>query len=146
MKNPSTRTVLRRHILAIFGATAFCTLIPAILYGTLIVWSRDSGGPLNLLLIPATGAVVGLTLSLVIFLPVSLVAEKTSARNWLLGVGALVVVLAAPVILAWMSVRTLKPQYRLYLVMGSVSVYVVAAFFVYLASLALSSRIWPRFQ
>jgi hypothetical protein len=146
MKNPSTTAILRRHILAIFGATAFCTLVPTILYGTLIVWSRDIGGPLNLILIPATGAVVGLMLSLVIFLPMSLVAEKASLRNWLSAVGALLVVLAVPTILAWMFARTLKPQYRLYLVMGSVSVYIVAAFFVYLAALALPSRIWPRFR
>jgi hypothetical protein len=137
---------LRRHILAISGATGFCTLVPTILYGTLIVCSRDIGGPLNLILIPATSAVVGLILSLVIFLPMSLVAEKTSLRNWLLAVGALLVVLAVPVLLAWMYVRTLKSQHRLHLVMGSVSVYIVAAFFVYLAILTLSSRICPRFQ
>jgi hypothetical protein len=45
------------------------TLIPTALYGGLIVWSGDLGGPLNLVLIPAISAVIGFVISLLIFFP-----------------------------------------------------------------------------
>ena len=79
-------------------------------------------------------------------MPVSLIAEKTNLKTWLRIVGVSLATLMVPVALAWASVGTMKPQNRVYLVVGSVSVYVVAGFFVYLCSLAVSPRVLRKSQ
>jgi hypothetical protein len=58
-----------RHVFAIVCSGGLMTLIPTALYGGLIVWSGDLGGPLNLVLIPAISAVIGFVISLLIFFP-----------------------------------------------------------------------------
>jgi hypothetical protein len=63
---------------------------------------------------------------------VSLCKLTGDLKTWLRVVGASLAALTVPVALAWASVRTIKPQDRVYLVVGSVGVYVVAGFFVYL--------------
>jgi hypothetical protein len=146
MENTPFRRPFGSHIFAIVCGTAFFTIVPSALYGGLIVWSGDLGGPLNLFLIPVMSAAAGFALSLVIFMPVSLLAEETSLKTWLRIVGVSLVALTVPVALAWASAGAIKPQHRVYLVVGSVSVYVVAGFFVYLCSLALSPRILRRSQ
>jgi len=57
------------HVFAIVCGTAFFTIVPSALYGGLILWSGDLGGPLNLILIPVVSAVAGFALSLAIFMP-----------------------------------------------------------------------------
>jgi hypothetical protein len=113
------------------------------LYGALIVWSGDLGGPLNLVIIPITSAIVGLGVSLVVFMPISLLAEYSSLQRWRQTVGGLLVALTAIGVLAWIFVGTIKPQNRVFLAVGSVCLYFVGGFFVYLCCLAVCRRIWP---
>ena len=54
------------------------TLIPMASYVGLIAWSGDLGGPLNLIFIPAMSVALGFVVSLLIFLPLSLLAETNS--------------------------------------------------------------------
>jgi hypothetical protein len=82
-------------------------------------------------------AVGGITIRLVLFVPVSLLAERTNLQSWRRNVGVLLVALTVPVALAGASVGTISPQNQVYLVVSSVGVYVIAGFFVYLCSLAL---------
>src|SRR5262249_1870495 len=122
---PTTRWI-GRHLLATICAAAFFTIVPSALYGGLVVWFCNLVGPLNLILIPAVSAVAGFTISVVLFVPVSLLAERTNLQNWRRMVAVLLVALTVPVALTWASVGTIKPQNRVNLVVSSVSVYVVA--------------------
>jgi hypothetical protein len=132
-----------RHFLALSCTTAFLTIVPMVLYGGLIVWSGDLGGPLNLIIIPIISALIGFGVSLIVFMPVSLVAESSSFRHWLTIVGGLLVALTAVVVLVWIFVRTIKPENRVYVVVGSVCLYLVGGFFVYLCCLGVGRRLWP---
>ena len=120
------------------------TLIPTALYGGLIVWSGDLGGPLNLVLIPAISAAIGFVISLLIFFPLSLLAENSDFRRWWRTVGFVLSGLTAIVILAWVVFGTAKLQNRAYLFVGMVVAYVVGGFFVYLSGLAMGSRLWGK--
>jgi len=80
------------------------------LYVALIVWSRDLGGPLNLILIPLMSAAIGLAISLVAFVPLSLVAEKSNSQRWRLIVGGLLVGLAVAAISGWYFVGHIGQQ------------------------------------
>ena len=143
MENATLKRRLGRHTLALVCSTGFLTIVPIVLYGGLIVSSGDLGGPLNFLIIPVMSAIISFAISLVVFVPVSLFAESSNFQRWWQIVGALLVVLTGVVVLGWIFVGTIKPQDRVYLVVGSVSVYVVGGLFVYLCSLAICRRIWP---
>ena len=132
-----------RHIVATVCSTSFLSLVPLALYVTLIVWSNDLGGPLNLILIPMVSAAIGLVISLVAFVPLSLLAENSKLTVWLLIVGGLSLGLTVAAISGWFFVRSVSHQGRVFLLVGSATAYVVGGFFVYLCSLAASSRIWP---
>jgi len=120
------------------------TLIPTALYGGLIVWSGDLGGPLNLVLIPAISAAIGFVISLLIFFPLSLLAENSDFQRWWRTVGFVLSGLTAIVILAWVVFGTTKLQNRAYLFLGAMAAYVASGFFVYLCGLASGTRIWGK--
>jgi hypothetical protein len=120
------------------------TFIPTVLYGGLIVWSGDLGGPLNLVVIPAVSALIGFVISLVIFFPLSLLVENSDLKRWCRIVGFVLSVLAAIVILAWVALGTTRVQNRAYLFVGIVAMYLGSAFFVYLCCLAVGTRVWRR--
>jgi len=120
------------------------TLIPIALYIALIVWSDDLGGPLNFILIPAVSAVVGFVISLLIFLPLSLIAENSNFQRWCRIVGFVLSALVAIVVLAWVDFGTAQLKMRTFLLVGMVLVYVVSGFFVYLCGLAIGSRLFGR--
>ena len=63
MENTPFRRRFGSHLFAIVCGTVFFTIVPSALYGGLIVWSGDLGGPLNLILIPVISAVAGFALS-----------------------------------------------------------------------------------
>jgi hypothetical protein len=71
---------LSRHVFAMVCSAGLMTLIPTALYGGLIVWSGDLGGPLNLVLIPAVSAVSWFVISLLIFCPL-VCSQKTPIFN-----------------------------------------------------------------
>ena len=138
------KNTFNRHALATVSSTGFFTLVPMTLYVALIVWSNDLGGPLNLILIPMVSAAIGLAISLVAFVPLSLLAENSNLTVWLLIAGALSLGLTVAAILGWFFVRSVSHQGRVFLLVGSATAYVVGGFFVYLSGLAVCSRIWPR--
>lgn len=120
------------------------TFIPTALYGGLIVWSGDLGGPLNLVLIPAISAVIGFAISLLVFSPLGLLAENSNFQRWRHVVGIVLSVLTAIIILAWVAFGTTKLQNRAYLFVGMVAAYLVSGFFVYLWGLAFGTRFWGK--
>lgn len=140
MDIPSFSPRFGGHLVAIISGTAFFTIIPSALYVGLIIWSNDLGGPMNLVLIPVLSGAAGFAVSVVIFMPVSVLAEKTNLRSWLRVVGVSFGALALAVVSAWVFVGTTKPQNRVYLIAGTVAIFVVGGFFVYLCSLALYVR------
>ena len=143
MENTALKRGLVRHLLALACSTGFLTIVPIALYGGLIVWSGDLGGPLNFIIVPVASAVIGVGISLIIFLPVSLLAESSGLQKWIYVVGALSVALASVVGLAWVFVRGSTQQYRVFLLSSSVGLYFVVGLFVNLCCLALCGRIWP---
>ncbi len=88
-------------------------------------------------------AIIGFGISLVVFMPISLLAESSSFQRWRHIVGGLLVALTAVVVLAWIFVGSIKPQNRVFLVVGSLCLYFVGGFFVYLCCLTVCRRIWP---
>jgi hypothetical protein len=132
----------RRHALATFCSIGLMTFIPTASYVGLIVWSADLGGPLNLVFIPAMSAVIGFVISLLIFLPLSLLAEKSNfQRLWRIA-GFILSAPVAIVVLGWAVFGARELQNRAYLFLGAMAVYVASGFFVYLCGLAIGTRIW----
>ena len=120
------------------------TLIPTASYVGLIVWSGDLGGPLNLVLIPALSAVIGFVISLLIFLPLSLLIENSDFKQWWRIVGFVLSALIAIVILAWAVFGARTLQIRAYLFLCAMASYVASGFFFYLCGLAIGTRIWGK--
>jgi hypothetical protein len=143
MENMRSRR-LSKHVIAMVCSTGFMTLVPTALYGALIVWSGDLGGPLNPVLIPAMSGVIGFIISLLIFLPLSLLTENSDFQRWWRIAGFVLSALAAVVILVWVFFGTIKLQTRAYLFVGIVATYIVSGFFVYLCGLAIGTRIWGK--
>jgi hypothetical protein len=120
------------------------TFIPTASYVGLIVWFADLGGRLNLVFIPAISAVIGLVISLLIFLPLRLLAEKSNfQRLWRIA-GFIFSALVAVVVLGWADFGARELQNRAYLFLGAMAVYVASGFFVYLCGLAIDTRIWGK--
>lgn len=140
MENTRSRR-FRRHVLAMLCSIGLMTLIPTALYVGLIVWSGDLGGPLNLVLIPGMSAVIGFVISLLIFLPLSLLVENSDFQRWWRIVGFVLSALIAIVVLAWAVFGAAELQNRAYLFLGAMVTYVASGFFVYLCGLAIGTRI-----
>jgi len=99
---------------------------------------------LNLIIIPATSAIIGLGISLVAFLPIGLLAESSSFQRWQQIVGGLFVALAALVILGWVFVKPIKPQNRGFLAAGGFSLYLVGGFLCTCAAWPYAAEYGPR--
>ena len=144
MQIVTSRPRLIRHIIPLLRSTGFFAVVPVGLYGGLIVWSNDLGGPLNLVIIPAAAAIIGFVVSLVVFFPVSLLAERLSLRRSLQIVRGFLVALTVVVVLAWMLVVIAKPNKHCLVLFSlgvSLSLYLLSGFFVYLCGLAVGGRI-----
>lgn len=146
MQSSATKRRVLRHILALVSSTALLAVVPVILYGALIVWSGDIGGPLNLVIIPVASAIIGFTISLMVFLPLSLLSERFDFRQWLRVIGFANGALVAVVVLGWIYIGITKPESRwpgLVSAVGSLCLYLVGGFFVYLCCLAVCRRVFP---
>src|SRR5205807_1584305 len=132
---------LGKHVVATVCSAGLMTLIPTTLYAGLILWSGDLGGPLNLIVIPAGSAAIGFVTTLIIFLPISLLVEKTNFERWWRVVGLVLSALAFILILAWVTFGTAGLKTRAYLFLGLAAIYVVSGFFVYLCGLAIGTRL-----
>jgi hypothetical protein len=110
----------RRHALATFCSVGLLTFIPTI------------------------SAVIGLVISLLIFLPLSLLAEKSNfQRLWRIA-GFVLSALIVVVVLGWADFGARELQNRAYLFLGAMAVYVASGFFVYPCGLAVGTRIWGK--
>ena len=99
---------------------------------------------MNLVLIPALSAVIGFVISLLIFLPLSLLIENSDFQQWWRIVGFVLSALIAIVILAWAVFGARALQIRAYLFLGAMAAYVASGFFLYLCGLAIGTRIWGK--
>ena len=97
-----------QHILAVLISAAFLAVIPVVLYVSLIIWANDLGGPLNLIVIPFVSGILGLFTSVIVFLPVSFVAERSNPKMWLQVVGGLSALLIVGAGVAWAMLITAK--------------------------------------
>lgn len=135
---------LGRHTLATVCSVGLMTLIPTALYFGLIVWSGDLGGPLNLVIVPGVGAVIGFLISLLMFLPLGMLAEKSNLLSWCRNVGFVLSGSIIIVALTWVWFGTAGLKNRAYLFSGMVAVYVISGFFAYLCGLTIGTRLWGR--
>jgi hypothetical protein len=139
-----------RHVIAAIVCVAFFALAPLTLYGSWVipraVSAADLGGPLNFVIIPLAGALLGLAVSVVVFLPLSLLAERFSFRRWWRIVALLTFSLTAIVVVASVCFGRADGQptpWLPVLVCTSLALYLVGGFFVYLCCVGLFRRMFP---
>ncbi len=140
MQNSTTKPKMNRHVLAVIWSTAFLTIVPTIFYGALIIASGDLGGPLNLILVPMAGSIIGFVISLVVCLPFSLLANRFGLRRWQQVTGFLSSFSLLVVIALWVCygiTNSESPQVILLFVASHLCFYIVGGLFVYLCSLRL---------
>ena len=139
-----------RHVFAVLACITFFALVPLALYGMWVipraVSAADLGGPLNFIIIPLAGALLGLAISVVVFLPLSLLAEYYSFRRWLRIVALLTFSLTAIVVVASVCFSREGGQptpWLPVLVCVSLALYLVGGFFVYLCCVAVCRKMFP---
>lgn len=133
-----------RHILAVLISAAFLAVIPVVLYVALIVWANNLGGPLNLIIVPFVSGVLGLLTSVIVFLPVSFVAERSNPKMWLQVVGGLSALLIVGTGLAWATLITAKVRTHASWMISiglSFCLCLACGFIVYLGCLASARRV-----
>jgi len=146
---PAIRKV-SRHLFAALASVAFFAVVPLVVYGSWVipraVSAADLGGPLNFVIIPIAGGLLGAALSVVVFLPLSLVAERFSFRRCWRIVTLLTLSLTAIAVVAAVCFGRAagKPTpWLLVLVCTSFVLYIVGGFFVYLCCVAVCRRMFP---
>ena len=139
-----------RHVFAVLTSIAFFALVPLVLYGSWVipqaVSAADLGGPLNFVIIPLSGALLGLAIAVVIFLPLSLLAERYSFRRWWRILAFFIFTLTAVVAIAAVCFSRAGGQptpWLPVLVCTALSLYLVGGFFVYLCCVAVCRRMFP---
>jgi hypothetical protein len=135
-----------RHVISALACIAFFAVAPLVLYGTWAFSAADIGGPLNFVIIPLAGALIGLTVSVVIFLPLSLLAERFTFRRWWRIVALLTFALTTIVVVATICFSRAGGQATPWLpvlVCTSLVLYLVGGFFVYLCCVAVCRRMFP---
>jgi hypothetical protein len=137
-------------VFAVLACVAFFALVPLMLYGSWVipraVSTADLGGPLNFVLIPLAGSVLGLAVSIVIFLPLSLLAERYGIRHWCWLCAACTVALIPVVVVAALSVNRAGGQATRWLpvlVCTALALYLVAGFLIYLGCVAMGRKVLP---
>jgi hypothetical protein len=141
---------LGRHVFAVLVCVLFFALVPLVLYGSWAfsraVSAADLGGPLNFVIIPLAGALLGLAVSVVVFLPLSLLAERFSFRRWWQVVASLTGALIPGVILGAIFVGPADAPvtgWFVVLLSASVGLFIVGGFFVYLSCIGICRRLFP---
>ena len=139
-----------RHLFAILACAVFLGLLPLVLYCSLVipraVSAADLGGPLNFVIIPIAGTLFGAVISVVIFLPLSLLAERFGFRRWLRIVTLLTFALTGIVVVASLCFSRADGQpapYLPILLCASLTLYIISGFFVYLSCIAIYRRMFP---
>jgi hypothetical protein len=143
-------TAFSDTLFAVLACVAFFGLVPLALYGSWVipraVSAADLGGPLNFVIIPLAGALLGLAISAVVFLPLSLLAERFSFRRWWCTVVLLTFSLVAIVVVASVCFSRAGGQPTRWLpvlVCTGLAFYLVGGFLVYLCCIAVCRRVFP---
>lgn len=146
----STIRKVSQHTLAVLASVAFFALVPLALYGSWVipraVSAADLGGPLNFIIIPLGGALLGLAVSVVAFLPLSLLAGRFGFRRCLRTVAFISFLLTAFVVVAAVCFSRTGGQETNWLpalVCSALALYLVGGFFVYLCCVAVFRRMFP---
>lgn len=146
----STIRNVSRHVIAVLACVAFFGLLPLVLYGSWVipraVSAADLGGPLNFVIIPLAGALLGLGISVVVFLPLNLLAERFNFRVWWRTVALLTFALTAIFVVAAVCLSRSGGQATRWLpvlVCTGLALYIVGGFFVYLCCVAICRKMFP---
>jgi hypothetical protein len=150
MLTPTNKHRIISHIIAVLFTASLCAALALTLYCAWVipgaVSAADLGGPLNFVIIPIMGGLVGVTISVFTFLPLGLLAEKFNYRRWFQVVASLGGVIALVVIGGWFSGEELKTESRwsgsLFIV-GSMCLFYIGAFLAYLSCLGVCRRLLP---
>jgi hypothetical protein len=144
----STIQKVFQHVLAVLASVAFFALVPLVVYGSLVipraVSAADLGGPLNFVIIPLGGALLGLAISVVAFLPLSLLAERFGFCRWWRTVAFIAFLLATIVVVAAVFLSHAggqKTNWLPALVCSSLALYLVGGFLIYLCCVGVFHRI-----
>jgi hypothetical protein len=144
----STIQKVSQHVLAVLASVAFFALVPLVVYGSLVipraVSAADLGGPLNFVIIPLGGALLGLAISVVAFLPLSLLAERFGFRRWWHTLAFIAFLLAAIVVVAAVFLSYAGGQETNWLpalVCSSLALYLVGGFLIYLCCVGVFYRL-----
>lgn len=138
------------HILAIICSAGFRAFLPLALYCVWVipaaVSAADLGGPLNFIIIPVLGGLVGVALSIVVYFPLSLLVVRFNFSRWFRVVGILTALLTLIVLsaLIWGGISNSQHHWPAWLVIGSIMcLYAVGGFFVYLSCHAVFRKMSP---
>ena len=139
------------HILASICSAGFLAFLPLALYCAWVipaaVSAADLGGPLNFIIIPLLGGLVGIALSIVVYFPLSLLAVRFNFTRWFRLVGILTALLTLIVLSALIWGGISNAQHHCWpasLVIGSIMcLYAVGGFFVYLSCHAVFRKMSP---
>jgi hypothetical protein len=150
MEYSTTKSRIISHIIAVLFTASLCAALALTFYCAWVipgaVSAADLGGPLNFVIIPIMGGLVGVAISVFTFLPLGLLAERFNYRRWFQVVASLCGVLALVVIAGWFSVEDLKAESRLsgsHLIVGSMCLCYVGSFLAYLSCLGVCRRLFP---
>jgi len=150
MENSTTKSRIIRHIIAVLFTASLCAALALALYCAWVipgaVSAADLGGPLNFIIIPIMGGVVGVVISVFTFLPLGLLAERFNFCRWFQVVASLCGILALVVITGWFSVEDLKTESRRsgsFLIFVSMCFCYVGDFLAYLSCLGVCRRLFP---
>ena len=137
-----------RHFAAIGCTTVFLAVLPFVIY---CVWvfgfapSGDVGGALNFFIVPLVGGIGGVASSLIVFLPLSLPAQRTGLRRWVKWTGIFTAGLVLIIAGMWLYDFAYKKDLRTIpiVLVASMLLYWVGGFFVYLCFIAVGRKVLP---
>jgi hypothetical protein len=151
MVNPTAKRRVIRHVLANICSIGFFAAAPLALYCAVVipaaVTAEDLGGPLNFVIIPLAGGIIGCVLGVMAFLPLGLLAEKLRFPIWLKSAGVSVALLILLIASLWFFVHSDQKDnsnVNLFLILFSLCLYAASGFFVHLICLAVCRRISPE--
>ena len=126
------------HIITIFCVAGLLAVLPLAIYCAWVFAfaksAADLGGPLNFAIIPVMGGIGGVAGGLIVFMPLSLVAQRTGFRRWVKWSGILTLVLVLIIAGSWVYDRayTMEPRTIPIVLVASMLLYWVGGFFAYL--------------
>jgi len=138
-----------RHFVAIGCTTVFLAALPFVIY---CAWvfpfaksAADLGGPLNFVIVPLAGGIGGMASSLIVFLPLSLPAQRAGLRRWVKWTGIFTAVLMLVIAGTWLYDFAYKKDLRTIplALVASMLLYWIGGFFVYVCCISAGRKVLP---